>query len=466
MRTLFELRAPLPRLPYLLAGVALFALKIALDAGVSRLFGEPYSVLYYVSPMEAPLFSPGGRVPYWLTMWAVALPFIALGVWLTVRRLIDAALPAWLVVLFFAPFANVLFFLAIAAVPSRPDTPREAGYREPPPGAPPPRGPLLAVLLGGVVGAVVALGMVGVSVGLFREYGAALFLGAPTISGFVATFAVARLHAPKAGLAVLAAAVALGLAFTAMLAFAIEGVVCLLMASPLALAGSMVGVAIATILLTFAGGGAPRSGAPGAAMALLPLWLAGELLSPLPAEDERVVSSTIEVDAPPEVVWHRVLAFEDLPPPTELAFRMGVSSPTGAVIDGEGVGAVRRCRFTTGEFVEPITVWRPGRELSFDVREQPDAMREMTPFDGPRPPHLDGFFATTRGQFLLEPMGGGARTRLTGRTWYRIDVFPRPYWSWWSDQLVHTIHLRVMRQIARLSELDARDGAAASVGGS
>ncbi|UJR86458.1 SRPBCC family protein [Sandaracinus amylolyticus] len=451
MGVLFDRHAPLPRGPFLVAGVVLFAIKIGLDALVSRLFGQPYSVLFYVSPMEAPLFSPGGRLTYWLAMWAVALPFIAVGVWLTARRLVDAGLPSWLVGLFFAPFANLIFFLAIAAVPSKPLAPRPTGYREPPPGAPP-RSPGVAVAIGGVVGAVVALAMVGISVGLFREYGAALFLGAPTISGFVATLTVARLHAPRAGLAILAAGIALGLSFAAMLAFAIEGFVCLMMASPLAVFGSLVGVAIGSVIVSFAG--APRE-APGAAMALLPLWLAGELLSPLPPESERVVTSTIEIDAPPEVVWNRVLAFEDLPPPTELLFRLGVASPTGAVIEGEGVGAVRRCQFTTGEFVEPITVWRPGRELSFDVREQPDAMREMTPFDGPRPPHLDGFFATTRGQFVLEPIEGG-RTRLSGRTWYRLEVFPRPYWAWWSDQLIHTIHLRVMNQIARLSESDAR----------
>ena len=126
------------------------------------------------------------------------------------------------------------------------------------------------------------------------------------------------------------------------------------------------------------------------------------------------------------------------------------------MISGSGVGAVRRCRFTTGEFVEPITVWRPGRELAFDVADMPDPMHEMTPYDGPRPPHLDGYFATTRGQFLLEPLPGG-RTRLRGRTWYELEVYPRAYWSIWADHLIHTIHLRVMRQIVRLSEDDQRE---------
>lgn len=443
----------LGRLPFLALGTVLFAIKIAIDVLVSRLFEQPYSVLYYVSPLDAPLMSPGGREMYWLAMWGVALPFIGVGVWLTLRRLIDARLPSWLVSFFFVPFANLIFFLALAAVPSRaPDPAPTASYREPPAKAPV-RGMGPAIVMGGAAGAVIALGMVGVSVGLFREYGAALFVGAPTISAFFATVVFSRLHAPKAVGALLASYLALGISFVVMLAFAIEGAVCLIMASPLAAIASAIGWGIALLLMQLTNNDARSAG--GATMAILPLWLVAELVTPMPHADDRMVESIVDIDAPPMVVWHRVLAFEELPPPTELAFRVGVAAPTGATIEGEGVGALRRCRFTTGEFEEPITVWSPGHELSFDVREQPDPMREMTPWDGPRPPHLDGYFATTRGQFVLEDLPDG-RTRLHGRTWYALDVFPRAYWSIWADSLIHTIHLRVMRQIAHLSEEDHR----------
>lgn len=452
MKALLERSGPIGRLPFLALGVALFALKVGIDYGVARLFGQPYSVLFYVSPMEAPLMHPGGRLAYWLTMWGVALPFIAVGVWLTLRRLMDARLPAWLTALFFVPFANLLFFLAVAAVPHRdPDPSPAIGYREPPPGEGPKRSLFASVIMGGAAGAVVALGMVAISVGLLGEYGAALFVGAPTVSAFVATLVFGHLHGPKGPASLLAAMLALVISFAVMLGFAIEGLVCLLMAAPLAVAAAVIGWLIAFMFLHITTDQARRT-AP-AAIALLPFWLIGEVFAPLPPEPDRMVESVLDVDAPPDVVWQRVLAFEDLPEPTETIFRAGVSYPTGAVISGEGAGAVRRCRFSTGEFVEPITVWRPGRELAFDVLRQPDPMREMTPYTGPRPPHLDGYFATTHGQFLLEALPNG-RTRLHGRTWYRLEVFPRPYWSLWADDFIHTIHLRVMRQIVRLAEAD------------
>jgi hypothetical protein len=159
-------------------------------------------------------------------------------------------------------------------------------------------------------------------------------------------------------------------------------------------------------------------------------------------------------------VWKRVIAFPPLDPPNELLFRAGIAAPLAATIDGEGVGAVRRCKFTTGDFVEPIDVWRPGRELSFHVASQPDPMRELTLYPGPRPPHLDGYLESVKGQFVLEPQADGT-TRLVGRTWYRTHMEPAEYWRLWGDAILHRIHLRVLDHVAKLAEADASRGAPA-----
>src|SRR4030095_13707890 len=61
------------------------------------------------------------------TMLFAALPFIWLGLAMTVKRLRDAAQPTWLAALFFAPLANLAFFLAVSLMPSRSDTTSEEG---------------------------------------------------------------------------------------------------------------------------------------------------------------------------------------------------------------------------------------------------------------------------------------------------------------------------------------------------
>src|SRR5215472_9854396 len=53
------------------------------------------------------------------TMLATALPFIWLGVTLTLKRLRSAGWPISLVLLFFAPFLKIVFLLALCIVPER-----------------------------------------------------------------------------------------------------------------------------------------------------------------------------------------------------------------------------------------------------------------------------------------------------------------------------------------------------------
>ena len=102
-----------------------------------------------------------------------------------------------------------------------------------------------------------------------------------------------------------------------------------------------------------------------------------------------------------------------------------------------GPGAKRYCGFSTGSFVEPIKVWNDPRLLKFSVTSNP--------------PHLEGPLASEGGQFLLQPLDNGG-TRPVGTTWYRHSMWPAFYWRWWSDELIHRIHLRVLRHIKRQAE--------------
>jgi hypothetical protein len=103
---------------------------------------------------------------------------------------------------------------------------------------------------------------------------------------------------------------------------------------------------------------------------------------------------------------------------------------------------MRYCTFSTGSFVEPITRWEPGRRLSFDVTDSPAPMRELSPYRGVSPPHLDGYLRSKRGEFRLVDLGDG-RTRLEGSTWYELEMAPEAYWQIFSDALIHRIHERV-----------------------
>lgn len=184
------------------------------------------------------------------------------------------------------------------------------------------------------------------------------------------------------------------------------------------------------------------------ALILLPLGMLEARL--LPAAEFEVVSS-LTIDAPPERVWPNVIGFAELPPPEHWLFATGIAYPLRAVIEGEGLGAVRRCEFSTGAFVEPITAWEPPNRLAFDVRSQPSPMEEWSFYRKVHPPHLEDSFRSLRGEFRLIRLADG-RTRLEGRTWYALDLAPVGYWRWLADRIVHRIHARVLAHVRTLSE--------------
>ena len=430
------------RAPFLAWGTGLTLLKVGLDWIAFQLFGETWSPLIYLHPVKAPLFHPhNSGWGIWFTLWAIAIPFLVAGAWLTIRRLKDACLPPFLLVFFFVPFANFLFFLALVAMPgweAQSSSPLGASMQVP--GA-------TALLMASVGGAVVFLGIMAISIGLLGAYGIGLFLGAPFLSGLTCARLLAAMErSPKPVRRAMSAALLASLLATGvMVAFALEGLVCILMASPLVAVLALFGAFLGS--LTFS----PLRGMTAGGFALLPfLFVMDQQASEPPL---RMVTSDVIIQSNPDRVWKEVVAFPPLPPAKEWIFRAGVASPLWASIEGTGVGAIRRCEFSTGPFVEPITVWSPGRELSFSVRSQPDVLREFTLWAGPRPPHLNDYLQCVKGQFILEPLPGG-RTHLVGRTWYRLRMGPESYWGLWSDAFIHRIHLRVLNHVAAQAEAD------------
>jgi hypothetical protein len=163
------------------------------------------------------------------------------------------------------------------------------------------------------------------------------------------------------------------------------------------------------------------------------------------------VTTSVVINAPPEEVWPNVVSFSPIPPQRDWILHTGVAYPTQARIVGMGVGAVRHCIFTTGEFIEPIEVWDEPRRLRFSVAYQPEPMEELSPYPHLKTPHLHGYLQSREGELRLTALPGG-KTLLEGTTWYTDRIWPSQYWQVWSDLMIHHIHLRVLNHIKNLSE--------------
>jgi hypothetical protein len=228
-----------------------------------------------------------------------------------------------------------------------------------------------------------------------------------------------------------------------------EGAACLLMALPLAVPLGLLGGCVGWAMQ------ARPSREIRTSLLLLPL-----LFSPAfsgmealfrPPSPLLEVRSSVDIAAPPQAVWNQVVAFSEIPEPTEWLFRAGVAYPIRARIQGRGPGAVRRCEFSTGPFIEPIQVWDEPRLLRFGVTRNPAPMNEWSPYGFLDTPHLHGYLESRQGQFLLTPLPNGY-TRLTGTTWYKHGLWPAAYWTEWSDYIIHRIHMRVLEHIKAAAE--------------
>ena len=437
---------------YAAVGLIGVAIKHNLDRLIAASFlGYENSLIIYWAPLGKAArldHLSNTEAKFLATLLLFSIPFLWVGVSMTVRRLRDAGQPVWLVVLFFIPVINVLFFLALCALPPR-ERPEDAE------GAPwpgprvldrvipvSPRGSaVLAIFLTSVLGlAFLALGTLVVG-----AYGWGLFVALPFCLGMFSVLLYSY-HSPREWSTCMSVALLpVGLLGVALILVAMEGVICVLMAAPFALGlaalGGMLGYTIQA-----------HHWRPNQTPAMLSIVI---LMIPVSFGVEQAaalqtpvftVRTSIEVNAPPEKVWNQVVAFAEIPPPKEMLFRVGIAYPIRAEISGHGVGSVRHCIFSTGPFVEPIEVWDEPRLLKFGVTENPAPLNELSPYGNIQPPHLHGYFVSRQGQFLLTALPGG-RTRLEGTTWYQHTMWPAAYWHLWSNYIIHRIHLRVLEHI-------------------
>jgi hypothetical protein len=294
---------------------------------------------------------------------------------------------------------------------------------------------------------IIAWAFAYLAIDVFRDYAYGLFIWLPLVIGATSTLIYGyKKLADRRTLRNISywtlLIFCLGLLF-----FAWEGVICLIMAAPIGLFFTWVGHRIGYAILKN-----KMSSTPTVTILLfisVPSLMAFES-SKQKKNELRSVTTSIEINASPEQVWKNVISFPQLKEPTEFIFRTGIAYPINATIKGQSVGAIRHCNFSTGSFVEPITIWDEPRLLKFSVDEQPEPMKEIS-FYNIHPNHLHGYWVSKQGQFKLTQLSNG-HTSLEGTTWYVNKIKPNFYWTLWSDYIVHKIHNRVLEHIKSQAE--------------
>ena len=306
-----------------------------------------------------------------------------------------------------------------------------------------------AAAVGVLAGVGLTLAAVAIGTLVFGTYGFTLFLLTPFMVGATTAYIANYKADIGAGTTAWSVTIAVLLGGLGLVAVALEGLICIVMAAPLGLITALLGGLLGRELALHR----KRSGIQSLpCLALLPLMFAVEKVLPPVAHLDMV--QTIAVAAPPEVVWKSVLSTDPIEGPLALPFRLGVAYPLRGEVRGEGVGAERIGEFSTGTAIERVTEWLPNGKLSFVVVRDIPGMRELSPYEHVHAPHVIGYFRTISTSFELVPRSDGG-TDIVERTSHELRLDPVPYWLPMARWIIRQNNARVLEHIRSHAERGA-----------
>lgn len=368
-----------------------------------------------------------------LVAWALAA--------LAFRRANDADQSGMLAAFALTPLTQipVFIYLALAPTSEAPAKPPDYGRFT--------RPEWQSAVRGILIGMALTVAAVALSTLVFGAYGAGLFIVVPFVVGAVTAFNVNDRGdiGGKRTTKLVLAATALGA--LALMLFAIEGAICIVMAAPLGLLLAYLGGLVGRLVATHEG---PRPGQTLASVAVLPLVFAAETLVPSSTPFE--VTETIAVEAAPAKVWATLLNLDMSSAPLGLPYRLGLAHPKRGWVVGEGVGAIRYGEFSTGTAIERVTEWVPNELITFVVEKDVPAMRELSPYVHVHAPHAVDYFKTGSASFALKPRAGGG-TDIVLRTQHTLRLEPMFYWVPLARMVVRGNNQRVLGHVKRQAEV-------------
>lgn len=231
-----------------------------------------------------------------------------------------------------------------------------------------------------------------------------------------------------------------------------EGLICVVLWLPLTLGLSSLGGLFARLLDRLVRRRSSRMYSLGL-MALLPLAAAPLERLKTESVEIRTVRSVIDIRAPREAVWKQIRSVPRIRE-SEHGFSwvhaLGFPRPVEAVIDRDGVGAVRLARFEGNVlFVETVTQWRENELLSFAIQADtrnipPTTFDEHVTVGGP-------YFDVLEGSYRLESLGPNL-TRLHLSSDQRLSTRFNFYSHLWTEALMKDLQDYILEIVRRRSE--------------
>jgi hypothetical protein len=231
-----------------------------------------------------------------------------------------------------------------------------------------------------------------------------------------------------------------------------EGIICLIMLSPIWLISGWAGA----FILRRVRGKPIDTGVFRSSLLLLPL-LAGMAENSLTfAPRDFTVTRQVVVDATPQEIWPYTLSNAHIAPSegrwTFSQNIVGLPRPSATVMDGTGTGAIRTAYWGDHiHFDEIITRWQPGRRLAWDFRFTNTSLQDYTDKhispDGP-------ILKVASGEYRFERLASG-KTRVTLSTRYTAKTHVNLYAAAWGELFLGDVQNNILAVVKDRAEKGA-----------
>ncbi len=236
--------------------------------------------------------------------------------------------------------------------------------------------------------------------------GVTLFVLLPLINGIVAAW-----YVPTRRATLLATAVPIVVCFVMLFFLGWEGLVCILLVTPVALLMSLIGALIGKALRKWRQ--PPKQSLKCYAFVSLLLVTSNYAETEwfLKQHTNDVVTEKM-IPGRIEKVWANLVEIDHLGAPKPFLMNIGLPIPLSCTMTGSGVGATRTCHFQKGDMVQRIEQWTPPTHFSISIQDVTLPGRKWLGFLG--------------AQYSLREIDG--QTLVTRTT--TVSSWLRPIWYW------------------------------------
>ncbi|EMN02559.1 hypothetical protein [Leptospira noguchii] len=277
------------------------------------------------------------------------------------------------------------------------------------------------------------------------EYGMALFIAFPFSIGLLMWFHLLFIFTktPKRKFLYIGIATILSAGFSifTFLVFGKEGLICILMAFPIAFLLIFIGALVGSYIYM-------KNLSKYLVILIVLFFNVSAYIYDRNNKnfEKQKVQTSIEINASKKEIWNQIVSPFEFGEAENFFLRNGVSYPVFMRIVEQNGKLFLLCKYTNGTISANVDSFENLERFSFSFPEPQVTMKETSLYGEVEPKHIRGKIWAVLGEFRLVEVSEN-KTKIVATTEYVNSLGPKFYWKLWEDYLIDEIHLHVLSKI-------------------